>query len=185
MLVALTLVVALAAAVAAWGTGAVVFAWVALGLAAAVLVALVVRMLRCRRTSVGTADTADSAEAPAWPAGTEPAAEESTAEEPAEKPAAAEPALEEPAEKPAAVEAAAAAPRAGRPAEPAAVVATASTGAPESGHGIVHVQPGRRRYHRPGCEIIVGRDTDGIALEDAQDEGLSACSVCYLVQAHR
>lgn len=43
---------------------------------------------------------------------------------------------------------------------------------------LVHVVPGRRRYHTAGCELIAERPTDAVVLEEALEEGLSACTRC-------
>lgn len=44
--------------------------------------------------------------------------------------------------------------------------------------GEVHVIPGRRRYHSSTCTLLAGREQEVLALEDAIDEGFTACSVC-------
>lgn len=43
---------------------------------------------------------------------------------------------------------------------------------------VVHVVPGRRRFHRAGCSLLQGKDTEQITEDDARDEGFTACSRC-------
>jgi hypothetical protein len=43
---------------------------------------------------------------------------------------------------------------------------------------VVQVIPGRRRFHREGCKLLTGRDTEQLGLDEAQDEGFTACTVC-------
>ena len=159
MIIAVLLVVALAAAIAAWLTGGVAFAWVALALSVLVLVVLVARRLWERTSS-------DAAEAPSDQDETGDAVPE-TAPEPVSESVPAP----KPARKPAATE------------STRKPVAATPSGA--DGVEVVYVQPGRRRFHRQGCELIADRETDDIALEDARDEGFSACTVCYGVAARR
>lgn len=192
MIVIVAVVVALGAAITAWATGGVASAGIAVTLALGVIAAIVVHAVRGRWSSgaatsaeaVATSDTGDTVEEPvgeARPA--EPTdVEEPTAVEQEEATDAA-PAGPAPAAGPE--------PEVGTDDEPIA----SGTGLPSgtepshpvlpSGVGtvgvadVVYVLPGRRRFHRAGCELIVDRKTDDIALDDARDEGFSACSVCH------
>jgi hypothetical protein len=53
---------------------------------------------------------------------------------------------------------------------------TAAFTAPES--EIVFVTPGRRRFHAPGCGLLVGRFTEELTRGEALEEGFSACTTC-------
>lgn len=46
------------------------------------------------------------------------------------------------------------------------------------GATVVHVVPGRLRYHVDGCEVLDGRDVEDLTVDDARDEGFTACSRC-------
>lgn len=46
------------------------------------------------------------------------------------------------------------------------------------GAGLVAVLPGRRRYHRLDCELVINRQPEVMTLDDAIDEEFSACSRC-------
>src|SRR5690606_12188553 len=43
---------------------------------------------------------------------------------------------------------------------------------------IVQVIPGRRRFHRPGCRQLAGRDSEELTYEEAREEGFTACTTC-------
>lgn len=43
---------------------------------------------------------------------------------------------------------------------------------------LVHVIPGRKRYHLGECRLIAGKDSDTVGAVEAQEEGLSPCTVC-------
>jgi hypothetical protein len=48
----------------------------------------------------------------------------------------------------------------------------------ERPNGSVLVVAGGRRYHRPGCTLVAGKDTTTLGVADAQDRGLEPCKVC-------
>ncbi|MCD2198236.1 hypothetical protein LQ327_33215 [Actinomycetospora endophytica] len=241
MFVAIMVIAALASSAAAWISGEVVFAWVALALAAAVLVLIGARRLRARQAAArhgddATRETGTTAAGPAEPDAVDPAGqadhpaetiapvspdpdstaiaaesqtdqgrnsnEQASAPEPGAPPAGAEPEVESesttaPRHDPVPVrsrtadpgdpEAATAAGTADKVSDDRASVGphgSAATGVPgpvDDQTDVVSVQPGRRRYHRPGCEVIADRATDDIALEDARDEGFSPCTRCHPV----
>lgn len=54
--------------------------------------------------------------------------------------------------------------------EPAAEPALRSTS--------VLVVPGRHRYHQAGCSMLEGREPETLDLEEAREEGFTACSRC-------
>lgn len=43
---------------------------------------------------------------------------------------------------------------------------------------IVRVVPGRRRFHAPECPLLADKDVEEITLDDARDEGFTACTTC-------
>lgn len=43
---------------------------------------------------------------------------------------------------------------------------------------IVLVIPGRKRYHRPGCRQLIGRDQEELTYEEAREEGFTPCTTC-------
>jgi hypothetical protein len=43
---------------------------------------------------------------------------------------------------------------------------------------VVHVVPGRRRYHVAACRLLNGYSNESITLEEAHEEGFSACTTC-------
>lgn len=43
---------------------------------------------------------------------------------------------------------------------------------------VVHVVPGRRRYHIDSCRQLAGRDTQELTFEEAREEGFSPCTAC-------
>jgi hypothetical protein len=47
----------------------------------------------------------------------------------------------------------------------------------------VHVVPGRRRYHRKSCRSLVGRVSEELTIDEAREEGFSACTGCFPVEA--
>ncbi|NYD38800.1 hypothetical protein [Actinomycetospora corticicola] len=54
-----------------------------------------------------------------------------------------------------------------------------SAAAPElAGTTVVHVVPGRMRYHVQGCQVIDGQQVEDLTVDDARDEGFTACSRC-------
>lgn len=74
----------------------------------------------------------------------------------------------------------------GRDEAAAAGAATGAAGDEEAAAsaGEVAVVPGRPRYHTAGCRFLAGRpDVETIAVEDAKDEGYTACGVCKPDQA--
>ncbi len=50
---------------------------------------------------------------------------------------------------------------------------------------VVLVVPGRRRFHRPGCGLLIGRLTEELTLNEAREEGFSACTTCEPASAAR
>jgi hypothetical protein len=38
--------------------------------------------------------------------------------------------------------------------------------------------PGRRRFHAPECPLLADKDVEEITLDDARDEGFTACTTC-------
>lgn len=63
---------------------------------------------------------------------------------------------------------------------PEAVEATASsaTAADSPGELLVRVIPGRRRFHVADCRLLTGHDAEQISLDEARDEGFTACTAC-------
>lgn len=43
---------------------------------------------------------------------------------------------------------------------------------------VVHVVPGRRRYHVAACKLLNGHSDESITLEEAHEEGFTACTTC-------
>ena len=43
---------------------------------------------------------------------------------------------------------------------------------------VVHVVPGRRRYHIDGCRHLSGRENQELTFEEAREEGFSPCTAC-------
>lgn len=43
---------------------------------------------------------------------------------------------------------------------------------------IVHVVPGRRRFHVDGCRLLVDKPAEEISLDEAREEGFTACTSC-------
>ncbi|GAB2818176.1 hypothetical protein GCM10022221_15050 [Actinocorallia aurea] len=43
---------------------------------------------------------------------------------------------------------------------------------------IVHVVPGRKRYHLDSCRQLAGRQTEELTYVEAQEEGFSPCTAC-------
>ncbi len=43
---------------------------------------------------------------------------------------------------------------------------------------VVLVVPGRQLFHRPGCVRLIGRLTEELTLDEAFEEGFSACTAC-------
>src|SRR6266516_5904984 len=43
---------------------------------------------------------------------------------------------------------------------------------------VVLVVPGRHLFHRPGCVRLIGRLTEELTLDEAFEEGFSACTAC-------
>lgn len=48
----------------------------------------------------------------------------------------------------------------------------------ESSQWLVRVVPGRRRFHLADCALVADRDSEEITVNEALEEGLSACSSC-------
>lgn len=42
----------------------------------------------------------------------------------------------------------------------------------------VLVVPGRQRFHMPDCRLLAGKPSEEIRLDEATEEGFSACTVC-------
>lgn len=51
------------------------------------------------------------------------------------------------------------------------------TEVPEADADLVLIIPGRKRYHRPGCEFADGAGEE-LTLGEAQQEGFTACTAC-------
>lgn len=70
-----------------------------------------------------------------------------------------------------------------------AEVGEIATGAAASTGVTVVVVPGRRRFHRPECDLVAGRSMEQVHVEEAADEGFSACTTCIpdraAIAAHR
>lgn len=49
---------------------------------------------------------------------------------------------------------------------------------PDSGGELVHVIPGRKRFHEPGCGALSGRQSEELTRDEAEEEGFTACSLC-------
>ena len=43
---------------------------------------------------------------------------------------------------------------------------------------LVLVSPGRRRYHRPGCELLADLEVEQLTEDEARDEGFTRCTRC-------
>lgn len=56
--------------------------------------------------------------------------------------------------------------------------ATVPAPAPADQAALVFVVPGRHRYHREGCPLLTGRETQRLARDEAEDEGFTACTRC-------
>jgi hypothetical protein len=84
--------------------------------------------------------------------------------------------------------AATAEPTKGETAEPAAATATepaevsgpaaGATVADGPGDLLVRVIPGRRRFHVDDCRLLSGHSAEQISLDEARDEGFTACTTC-------
>ncbi|SNR60311.1 hypothetical protein SAMN06265360_111145 [Haloechinothrix alba] len=48
---------------------------------------------------------------------------------------------------------------------------------------LVHVIPGRKRFHREGCALLEGHSREKLTLVEAREEGFSPCSRCATVGA--
>jgi cytoskeletal protein RodZ len=57
-------------------------------------------------------------------------------------------------------------------------VSTGGPAAADEESQSVYVIPGRRRFHRVGCRILDAHAAEEVALDDASDEGFTACSLC-------
>lgn len=76
--------------------------------------------------------------------------------------------------------------RKGRPKAPASASAGKDgTSAPAVGRpaqvpdeALVHVIPGRKRYHLSTCRQVAGRDTEELTYIEAREEGFSPCTAC-------
>lgn len=62
----------------------------------------------------------------------------------------------------------------------AADPATEAGQSPVGGDGerIVRVVPGRRRFHAEDCRLLADRAAEEISLDEAREEGFSACTAC-------
>lgn len=56
--------------------------------------------------------------------------------------------------------------------------ARSGRGKPVGEDDIVHVVPGRKRFHQPGCRLLGSRATEELTLGEAREEGFTACSSC-------
>ena len=65
-----------------------------------------------------------------------------------------------------------------RPHPPYAPTGPARPPSPFAPDMIVLVIPGRRRFHRPGCRQLAGRNHEELTFEEAHEEGFSACTTC-------
>jgi hypothetical protein len=66
-----------------------------------------------------------------------------------------------------------------RPRETEAEAAAETAETPAASAGDVAVVPGRPRYHVTGCRFLAGRpDVESMAVEQAREEGYTACGVC-------
>jgi hypothetical protein len=45
-------------------------------------------------------------------------------------------------------------------------------------NAVVHVVPGRRRYHIDSCRQLAGRSKEELTFEEAREEGFSPCTAC-------
>ncbi|MDX6231822.1 MAG: hypothetical protein QOH68_790 [Nocardioidaceae bacterium] len=54
------------------------------------------------------------------------------------------------------------------------IVATAAEAIPTT----VVVLPGRKRFHRADCVLVVDKDVEELTFDDAVEEGFTACSRC-------
>jgi hypothetical protein len=61
---------------------------------------------------------------------------------------------------------------------PAPMPAPARAPGPLAADAIVLVIPGRKRFHRPGCRRLAGRDHEELTYEEAREEGFTACTTC-------
>lgn len=48
---------------------------------------------------------------------------------------------------------------------------------------IVHVVPGRKRFHLKNCRLVTEHSTEELTLTEAREEGFTPCSVC--IEAER
>lgn len=51
-------------------------------------------------------------------------------------------------------------------------------GGESEGPHFVHVIPGHRRYHLPGCRLLTPHADEEITLAEAREEGFTACTTC-------
>ncbi|MCW2856595.1 MAG: hypothetical protein JWR52_2210 [Marmoricola sp.] len=49
---------------------------------------------------------------------------------------------------------------------------------PAAAADLVLVIPGRRRFHKPGCELLAGHDVEKLTEEEAREEEFTACTRC-------
>ncbi|AIJ21297.1 hypothetical protein [Amycolatopsis methanolica] len=57
--------------------------------------------------------------------------------------------------------------------------------ADEVAQPVVHVLPGRRRFHHAGCRALHDREPDELVLDEALDEGFTPCTMCAVSEAAR
>ncbi|WP_028925900.1 hypothetical protein [Pseudonocardia acaciae] len=197
----LVLIVAVAACLAAGLlAGKMVLVWCAL--AASVIGALMLAYLLYAGRRIGAEEPDEDAtlEVPPAPkpATPEPATPEPATPEPATPDPATEPEPERSAEPDAARAAKPDAEQTGEPkpepvaetnTEPAAATNTETNTAtntptattdddPGSPDMIVQVVPGRRRFHVDGCRLLAGKPAEEISLDEAREEGFTACTSC-------
>lgn len=160
MLSVLLIVIAAGLVVVSVVTDSLILAIAGLVVAVVALGLMVWPVLMARRAAaVAAEDREEAATATEQPAAVEepaPADETPTVDETsaADEPTAEEPASEEPASE-----------------------------EPVPGDTRVLVVPGRHRYHRAGCTMLDGREPETLDLEEAREEGFTACSRCLGVHS--
>lgn len=142
------LIVAAAACVTvAWITGAVLFAYFALGLCALGLVALAFHMWRSRQATMSSNDSVVAVHAVDEPA----ADDQDDSDEDNDN-----------AER--------------DDSDTVQGEDTADEDAPAD--LVVHVIPGRKRFHRSGCRLLAEHDHEELTVVEAVEEGFTSCTVC-------
>ncbi|NMO92281.1 hypothetical protein [Actinomycetospora sp. TBRC 11914] len=176
MLIGVLVVLAAALLISAFLTGTTWLAGAALvvSLAAAVLYVLMLRRAPAPADAPAEPAAAATDSEPATADAATPAAEAAPAQ-----PAAAEAEHPEVAEPtPGAAEVPEPTPTKTPEPAPTPVVVTPEPATARDGAAVVHVVPGRMRYHVDGCEVLDGHDAEALTVDDARDEGFTACSRC-------